>query len=618
MPGVHFQSNFHIHTPMVRRIINFGEFAWRRFENIGTVAVLSLMVALPVIEALLRKFFNTTLPGAAEYVRHGTLWIAFIGATLAAREGAHLKMASGDLIKKEPYKTILFIFQTSIAVAVTGAFVIACYELISAERANLMNVAPFLPTWIAQLPMLMCMAMVGISFTFKAKGATEQIIVLVLAGAFLCIGFVPEASRAGLLMPTIIVLLLGLVAGAPLFTVFGGLALFLFFKDGIPLAAVPSEAYRVVSSPTLPTIPLFTLAGYILSEGGASKRLVHLFHALFSWMPGGVAVATVLVCAFFTTFTGASGVTILALGGLLFPMLVKEAYPERFSLGLVTASGSIGLLFPPSLPIIIFGVVAAIPIDRMFIACLIPGLLLVTLVSGFGVGLAKFKRIESTPFHFSTLRRALSVAKWDLLLPVIVIAGIFGGLATIVEAAALTVLYAIILECFIHKQLSLTVGLPRTMVKCGQIVGGVLIILGFAFGFTNYLIDAEIPALLRDWVQATIHSRFLFLIILNLLLIVVASMMDIFSAIVVVVRIMLPIATAYGIDPVHLGVMFLVNLELGYLMPPMGLNLFFSAYRFERPLTEIYRAVVPFIILGAIIVALVTYIPWLSLCLVGK
>jgi tripartite ATP-independent transporter DctM subunit len=254
----------------------------------------------------------------------------------------------------------------------------------------------------------------------------------------------------------------------------------------------------------------------------------------------------------------------------------------------------------------------------MFIACLVPGLLLVTLVSGFGVGLAKFKCIGSTPFQFSTLRRALSIAKWDLLLPVIVIAGIFGGLATIVEAAALTVLYAIILECFIHKQLSLTVGLPRTMVKCGQIVGGVLIILGFAFGFTNYLIDAEIPAMLREWVQATIHSRFLFLIILNLLLIVVASMMDIFSAIVVVVRIMLPIAAAYGIDPVHLGVMFLVNLELGYLMPPMGLNLFFSAYRFERTLPEIYRAVVPFIILGAIIVALVTYIPWLSLCLVGK
>lgn len=603
---------------MVRRFINFGEFAWRRFENVSTVAVMSVMVVLPVLEATLRKFFSLTLPGAAEYVRHGTLWVAFIGAALAAREGVHLKMASGDFIKKEPFKTILFVFQSSLAVAVSAGFVIACFELISAERANLMNVAPFLPTWIAQIPMPLCMAMVAVSFTRKAEGWASRITILALAGAMLCIGFVPEANRGTLLMPTIIVLLAGLLAGAPLFTVFGGLALFLFFMDGIPLAAVPSETYRVVASPTLPTIPLFTLAGYILSEGGASKRLVHLFHALFSWMPGGVAVATVLVCAFFTTFTGASGVTILALGGLLFPMLVKEAYPERFSLGLVTASGSIGLLFPPSLPIIIYGVVAAIPIDRMFIACLIPGLMLVTLVSGFGIGLSKFKRIASTPFHFSTLRRSISVAKWDLLLPVIVIVGIFGGLTTIVEAAALTVLYAIILECFIHKTLTFTVGLPRTMVKCGEIVGGVLIILGFAFGLTNYLIDAEIPALLKTWVQATIHSKLLFLIILNLLLIVVACMMDIFSAIVVVVRIMLPIATAYGIDPVHLGVMFLVNLELGYLMPPMGLNLFFSAYRFERPLTDVYRAVVPFLILGAIIVALVTYIPWLSLCLIGK
>jgi tripartite ATP-independent transporter DctM subunit len=579
---------------------------------------MSIMVALPVAEAFARKFFSFTLPGAAEYVRHGTLWVAFIGAALAAREGAHLKLASGDLVKKEPFRTILFVFQSAIAVAVTCGFVIACWEMIAAERENLMNVAPLLPTWVAQLPMLICMALVALSFTRRAEGWPSRIIILILAAAMLSIGFVPEAGRPQLLVPVIIVLGLALVAGAPLFTVFGGLALFLFFKDAIPLAAVPTETYRVVSSPTLPTIPLFTLAGYILSEGGASKRLVHLFHALFSWMPGGVAVATVLVCAFFTTFTGASGVTILALGGLLLPMLVKEAYPEKFSLGLVTASGSVGLLFPPSLPIIIYGVVAAIPIDKMFIACLLPGLLLVTLISSFGVGLSKVKGIQSAPFHLHTLWRAITVAKWDLFLPVIIIAGIFGGLTTLVEAAALTVLYSIILECFIHKTLSFKVGLPRTMVKCGEVVGGVLIILGFAFGFTNYLIDAEIPTLLREWVQATIHSKFLFLIILNLLLIVVACMMDIFSAIVVVVRIMLPIAAAYGISPVHLGVMFLVNLELGYMMPPMGLNLFFASYRFDRPLTDIYRAVIPFLILGAIIVALVTYVPWLSLCLMGK
>lgn len=603
---------------MMRRLINFGEFAWRRLENGATVAALSVMVALPVAEAFARKFFNVTLPGAAEYVRHGTLWVAFIGAALAAREGAHLKLASGDLVKSEPFKTILFVFQSAIAVAVSAGFAVACWGLISAERANLLDVAPFLPTWVAQLPMLVCMVMVALSFTRRADGWAGRLAVLALAGAMLATGFVPEAGRPDLLIPVCIVLALALVSGAPLFTVFGGLALFLFFKDGIPLAAVPSETYRVVASPTLPTIPLFTLAGYILSEGGASKRLVHLFHALFGWMPGGVAVATVLVCAFFTTFTGASGVTILALGGLLLPMLVKEAYPERFSLGLITASGSVGLLFPPSLPIIIYGVVAAIPIDKMFIACLLPGLLLVTMVSGFGVGLSKARGIVSSPFHLSTLWRALSVAKWDLLLPVIIIAGIFGGLTTIVEAAALTVLYAVVLECFIHKTLSVRGGLPRTMVKCGQVVGGVLIILGFAFGFTNYLIDAEIPALLRQWVLATIHSKFLFLIILNLLLVMVACMMDIFSAIVVVVRIMLPIAEAYGISPVHLGVMFLVNLELGYMMPPMGLNLFFASYRFGRPLPDLYRAVIPFLILGAIIVALVTYVPWLSLVFVGK
>jgi tripartite ATP-independent transporter DctM subunit len=297
-------------------------------------------------------------------------------------------------------------------------------------------------------------------------------------------------------------------------------------------------------------------------------------------------------------------------------MLLKEQYPERFSLGLVTASGSVGLLFPPSLPIIIYGVVAAIPIDKMFIGCLTPGALLVGLISAYGVFVSRARRIASSSFSLPTLVTALKVAKWDLLLPVIVVLGIFGGFTTLVESAALTALYAVVLECFIHRELPLTSGLPRTMVKCGEVVGGVLIILGFAFGLTNYLIDAEIPAMLRTWVMASIHSKIVFLILLNLLLIVVGCMMDIFSAIVVVVRILLPIAAAYGIHPIHLGIMFLVNLELGYLMPPVGLNLFFSAYRFNRPLPDIYRSVWPFLILGAAIVAMVTYIPSLSLWLI--
>ncbi|MEI6125961.1 MAG: TRAP transporter large permease subunit [Pseudomonadota bacterium] len=602
----------------ITKALHFCSGAWRKIENSAVVVVLGGMVVLPVMEAVLRKFFQVTLPGAAEYVRHGTLWVAFIGAALAAREGSHLKLATSGRVVKGPVKTGIFLFHTSLAVAVAAVFIIAGFALLSAERANLMNVAPFLPTWIAQLPMTACMALIAIRFIQRTGGARNRLLVLLFAAGILCVAFVPEASRASLLVPAVAIMLLALIAGAPLFVVFGGIALFLFFKDSILLASVPSEAYRVVSSPTLPTIPLFTLAGYILSEGGASRRLVKLFHALFSWMPGGVAVATVLVCAFFTTFTGASGVTILALGGLLFPMLLKEHYPGRFSLGLVTASGSVGLLFPPSLPIIIYGVVAAIPIDKMFIGCLIPGVLLVVLMSTYGVCVSKVKKIESNSFSFPTLLAALKIAKWDLFLPVIVVLGIFGGFTTLVESAALTALYAIILECFIHREMKLFTGLPRTMVRCGEVVGGVLIILGFAFGFTNYLIDAEVPAMLSSWVQTTIHSKIVFLIILNFLLILVGCMMDIFSAIVVVVRIMLPIATAYGIDPVHLGVMFLVNLELGYLMPPVGLNLFFSAYRFNRPLTDIYRAVWPFLILGAIIVALVTYFPSISLCLINR
>ncbi len=363
-----------------------------------------------------------------------------------------------------------------------------------------MNVAPFLPTWIAQLPMPLCMAMVAVSFTRKAEGwASAHHHPRACRGHALHRLCARGKPRGRCSCPRSSYCWLGLVAGAPLFTVFGGLALFLFFKDGIPLAAVPSETYRVVSSPTLPTIPLFTLAGYILSEGGASKRLVHLFHALFSWMPGGVAVATVLVCAFFTTFTGASGVTILALGGLLFPMLVKEAYPGAVLSG---AGDSIGLR-RAALPAVAAhhylrrggGHSYRQDVHRLPDAGPDAG--------NAGVGLwrraVKIQSVSSQRRFIShTLRRAISVAKWDLLLPVIVIVGIFGGLTTIVEAAALTVLYAIILECFIHKTLTFTVGLPRTMVKCGEIVGGVLIILGFAFGLTNYLIDAEIPALLRD------------------------------------------------------------------------------------------------------------------------
>ncbi|OGS36320.1 MAG: C4-dicarboxylate ABC transporter [Elusimicrobia bacterium RIFOXYB2_FULL_49_7] len=406
---------------------------------------------------------------------------------------------------------------------------------------------------------------------------------------------------------------LALLLGAPLFAIMGGAAFLLFFIEGVPVMAVPSEAYRMVASPNLPTIPLFTLAGCVLADGGASKRLVTLFRAIFGWIPGGIPIATVVVCAFFTTFTGASGVTILALGGLLFPILIKAKYSENFSLGLVTSSGSVGLLFPPALPIILYGVIAGVPITNMFLAGISPGLLLIAVLSLYAIFISRQQKIARIPFSWQEIGTAIKVAKWDLALPLLVLWGLFGGFATVVETAAMAAFYAIFMECVIHRNLGLTKELPKTMVKCALLVGGVMIILGFAFGFTSYLIDAQVPSSILAWIKGALSSKIGFLIALNFFLIAVGCIMDIFSAIVVIVPIMIPIAIAYGIDPVHLGIIFLLNMELGYLTPPVGLNLFLSAFRFNKPLGALYRPVLPFIALRIVVLALITYVPWITL-----
>jgi tripartite ATP-independent transporter DctM subunit len=378
---------------------------------------------------------------------------------------------------------------------------------------------------------------------------------------------------------------------------------------------VPAEAYRLVVSPTLPTIPLFTLAGYLLAESGAPSRLIRLFRALFGWLPGGTAVVAALICAFFTTFTGGSGVTILALGGLLLPALLEDRYPERFSLGLLTASGSLGLLFPPCLPVILFGIVAATPIDRLFLGGLAPGLLLVGLVAVWGVCEALRRGAGRLPFDWREAAAAVRAAKWELGLPALVLLGLFGGFATLVETAALAALYALVVEAVVHRDLRLGRDAPRVMVECVTLVGGVLIILAVALGFTSYLVDADVPARGAAWVREAIHSRWLFLLALNCFLLVVGCLMDIFSAIVVVAPLVTPMGAAFGVDPVHLGIIFLANLELGYLTPPVGMNLFLASYRFGRPLSEVVRAVVPPLLLLGAGVLLITYLPALSTAL---
>jgi tripartite ATP-independent transporter DctM subunit len=399
----------------------------------------------------------------------------------------------------------------------------------------------------------------------------------------------------------------------PIFTAIGGMALLLFWADGTPISAVPGEAYRLSTSAALPAIPLFTLGGYLLAEGGSSRRLVRLFTALVGWLPGGVAIATTIVLAFFTPLTGASGITILSMGGLLLPVLVKARYPETTSIGLVTVSGSIGLLLPPSLPVILYAFYADLMLEELFIGGIIPGIMLIVAVAGWGAFRGVSSGAERTAFNAREAAAAVWTAKWELLLPVILLGGIFGGYTTLVEAAALIVVYTIVIECFVFRDLSVRRDLPRVFVESATLVGGFMIILGVALGLTSYFVLAQIPMHLLDWVQLHIESPLLFLLALNILLIIAGALMDIYSAILVIVPLITPMAAVYGIDPVHLGIVFLANMELGYLMPPMGENLFLSAYRFDQPLTRIYRSTLPYVVILLIVVLLITYIPALTL-----
>ena len=412
-----------------------------------------------------------------------------------------------------------------------------------------------------------------------------------------------------------IVLLLLALVGEPLFVVLGALALAAFTVADIAPEAVIVEGYRITASPHLITIPLFTFAGYLMAESGTATRLVKACRAAFGWMPGGLAIVVVAACAFFTTFTGASGITIVALGGLLYPALKQEEYPEDFSLGLITGSGSIGLLFPPSLPIILYGVVASTDIDKLFVAGIVPGAVMVTIVSVWAMVRAQRAGVKRTAFDARSAAAALWQAKWELVVPVLILVGIYGGFVTIAEASALTAAYLLVVECFIYKDLSLTKDVPRVIRESMILVGAILVIMAVALGLTNYLIDAEVPRRIFDVIRQHITNKWAFLAALNVFLLVVGCLLDIFAATIVVVPLITPLAREFGIDPVHLGIIFLANLGLGYLTPPVGMNLFISCLAFKQPIVRIYKTVLP--ILGLMLVALllITYVPDLSLVL---
>lgn len=401
--------------------------------------------------------------------------------------------------------------------------------------------------------------------------------------------------------------------GGALFVLLGGASIIGYAMAGEPISTILIDFNRLTRNSTILIIPLFTFAGYIIAEGKAPQRLVAFARASVGWLPGGIAVVVLGTCAFFTTFTGASGVTIIALGGLVYPIL-RQTYNEKFSLGLITASGSIGLLFPPSVPLILYAIIAQVPIDRMFLAGIIPGILILGILSIYCCGWSVIKKTETTPFDLMVFLKTLWEAKWELLLPFFVLGGILSGVVTLDEAAALTAIYACIVEIGIHRSISLKV-LPRIVKESTLLVGAILIILGIALGLTNYLITLDVPTAVLDWIQSTTESRIITLIGLNIFLLIVGCLMDIFSAIIIVVPLLLPIAEQFGIDKAHLGIIVLTNLEIGYLTPPVGMNLFISSIKFDRSVVLLYRSVLLFIALLLVALVLVTYVPELSLWL---
>jgi tripartite ATP-independent transporter DctM subunit len=587
----------------------------QRAENYVSVAVLILMSLLPVVEVVSREWLGGGVPGSIPIVQHMTMWIAFLGAALAARSDRLLALSTASFLSdrwREPVK----IGTAILAVAITVLLGVASVQLVQVDRSYGDIAAWGLPIWLFTVVMPISFGLISVRLILHGSNTTKGRLVASL-GVFVAaiVWLIPAPPDPGLIAALGAILVVATAFGMPIYAAVGGAALLLFWGEGTPISAVPGEAYRMSTSPMLPAIPLFTLAGYILAQGGSSKRLLNLFSACVGWMPGGLAIVVTLVLAFFTPLTGASGVTILAMGGLILPMLVKANYTESNSLGLVTVSGSIGVLFPPSLPVILYAYYAELNLDQLFIAGVVPGVLLVVMVAAWGAWTGARQGAERSAFDGRQLLIALWKARFEVLLPIMILTSIFGGFATLVEASALTVLYALLAECLIFKELHWRRDIARVAAESATMIGGFMIILSVALGLTNYLIIAQIPMHVLDWVQTVIESPYVFLLMLNVLLIVVGALMDIYSAIIVLVPLIAPMASAYGIHPVHLGIVFLANMQLGYLMPPMGENLFLSAYRFDKPLVELYKCVLPYVGILLIAVLIITYIPALTLWL---
>ncbi len=587
-------------------------------ENLLLVLALAAMLLLPVIEIILRHLFNTGISGSSAIVQHLTLIVGMLGGAVAARDRRLLALSPVQSLLQGRARAAAQIFSSGFAAAV-------CFFLCVASVQYVLEMKPLgkilvygIPVWVIQLILPLGFGLVTLRLIWHASDKwVGRGLALALAAAVASAAIAAPIAPGRMEIPALVALALATLLGAPVFTALGGAALILFWGNELPIQAVPLKHYSLTTNDLLPSIPIFTLAGYFLAESGASQRLVRVFQALVGQFRGGPAIVTALVCAFFTSFTGASGVTILALGGVLMPVLIAARYSERNALGLLTGAGSLGMLFPPCLPLILYAIVAnttahaSLSIKEIFLGGIGPGILLVIITAWWGIRKGSREAADRPAFRWSEARAALWDAKWELIIPIVAVGSLF-TVPTTVEAAAVTATCALLTATVIHRDLRPFKDLPRVITQCGLLVGGVLLILGVALGFTHYMVDAQVPEKLVEWAQTAVTSKLLFLLGLNVVLLFVGGLVEIYAAIIVVVPLLVPLGVAFDIDPIHLGIIFLANMELGFLCPPVGLNLLLSSYRFNKPMAEVTRASFPMLLVLLIGVLLITYVPPLT------
>jgi tripartite ATP-independent transporter DctM subunit len=606
---------------------------------------LSLLALIPFAELVLRQF-NMAIPASKSLITHLFLVVGFFAAMLTAQSGEHISITAVQYIKNDRIKRIFEFTSALLSIIVLSILVWNCISYIKYGLMGSM-IGP-LPDRIFGIAMPLGYAVIALRFLLKVEPGRNRVfacaaILLGTAAALPALakiiwGFEPPEpffswvnslyDTAWLIrIPAILFLILAAFTGMPIFAAIGGIALVMLQSAGLEPEAAPIQIFSALTDVDIIAIPLFTLTGFFLSESRAGERLVRTFRAFFSWLPGGMIIAAVIICAFFTSFTGASGVTILALGGILYTILTENKYTDRFSVGLLTSVGCIGLMFPPSLPIILVATTSNtilhfmnIPVTysiiHFFIGAIIPGLILVLAMILTGLFASAKIKIPAEKFDGANAFQALKDSFFEILLPIILILGYFSGQLTLVEASAISVIYVVIIEVFVNKDIAVA-GIPKVFLKAVKIIGGVLAILAMAKALSYAIIDSGVPERFTFWMQSAVKSKWVFLLLLNLALLVTGCLMDIFSAILVVLPLIVPLGHAYGIDPVHLGIIFIMNLEVGYLTPPVGLNLFLSSYRFEKPFAQVCRNVLPFLLVQFAVVLLVTYVPWLSTWLTG-